>query len=299
MNANKNILDLIKDCNYQHSYKDYIMKILIELSSNKNAIFFKTVQPQSQIQNKIIAIKYPLNIKLKGNSYEIKLTIYIPADFPEKAPEIFIDNNGDNLLAVNPKNCNVNPETFKVMTSKLFNWEKFTSIQQVITEVLNSFEMNFPIYKKKPSDLINNNNNNNFIPNPYPMNITPGGFMPNTISNTNTNPINNLIPNNNPNQNNFNNNILNNVNNNFNMNMNKGGQNQNPNQNTSWLGNNIGNNNNINQNSNSLNIQNFNSGPGPLTNNFSNNNIINSINNNNINSFQNNNTNSNYKFLFI
>jgi hypothetical protein len=240
MNANKNIIELIKDCNYQQSYKDYIMKILIELSSNKNAVFFKTVHPQSQ--NKILAIKYPLNIKLKGNSYEIKLTIYIPSDFPEKAPEIFIDNNGDPLLAVNPKNCNVNPETFKVMTSKLFNWEKFTSIQQVITEILNSFEMNFPIYKKKQG-VINTNNN----PNSTPLNITGGGFIPNY------NPINNSIQNNswigiNCNNNNINPNPISITMNNQNFNLGPGPINNFSNNNINYNNNNNTNQNNTNSN---------------------------------------------------
>lgn len=278
MNANKNIIELIKDCNYQQTYKDYIMKILIELSSNKNAVFFKTVHPQSQ--NKIIAIKYPLQIKLKGNSYEIKLTIYIPSDFPEKAPEIFIDSNGDPLLAVNPKNCNVNPESFKVMTSKLFNWEKFTSIQQVITEILNSFEMNFPIYKKKPSIISQTSINTNNMP----MNNS-GGFIPN--ANNNINPIGGIgmgigMPNANINVNP--NMGINNINNSFNMNTGTGAQQQN----NSWLVNPM---NPIIPNTNQINNMNnnFNMGPGPIP--ISNNNFNNPI--NPINNFSNNNVNYN------
>jgi len=273
MNANKNIIELIKDCNYQNSYKDYIMKILIELSSHKNAIFFKTVLPQSH--NKIIAIKYPLNVKLKGNSYEIKLTIYMPSDFPEKAPELFIDNNGDPLLAVNPKNNNVNPDNFRVMTSKLFNWAKFTSIQQVLTEVINSFEMNFPIYKKKPTSAsINSNNSNN------------NSFNSNTNSNMNTGGFN---PNPNPIQTNYNNN------NNNNMWMgnttNKAcppiyNPNQNQiNSNFSFPPHNINNNNN--NIGPSINNQNFNQGQGSI-NNFNNNT------NNNSFGYNNNSTNSNF-----
>lgn len=200
MNANKNIIELIRDCNYNNSYKDYIMKILIELSSQKNSIFYKTVLPHSQ--NKIIAIKYPLKIKLKGNSYEVKLTIYIPIDFPERAPEIFIDNNNDPLLAANPKNSSVNPDNFRVTTSKLYNWAKFTSIQEVLNEVINSFEQNFPIYKKKPNQSnVSPNQNHNNDPNRQSMN-------PNTNFNQNnySAPINN---------NNFNNNFNNNNNKNW------------------------------------------------------------------------------------
>lgn len=268
MSANKNIIELIKDCNYQSSYKDYIMKILIELSSHKNAVFFKTVLPHSH--HKIIAIKYPLNIKLKGNSYEIKLTIYLPADFPEKSPELFIDNNGDPLLAANPKNHNVNPENFRVMTSKLFNWAKFTSIQEILTEVINSFEMNFPIYKKKPnsntgnssnqsnqsnsnSNSINMNNNNNSMSNT-------SGFNNNSSS---QNSNNSFYPNNN-NNNMWNNNNNNKgcpppigTNNNFNINKNNNNSfypnnnnnNQNFNNNNTFYPNN--NNNNYGNNSNS------------------------------------------------
>ena len=170
-NTNKNITDLLNECTYSISFKDYIIKILIELSCQRGVIFFKTMLPGTS--TKIVAIKYPMTIRLKGNPYEVKIIIYIVSDFPNKAPEIFIDNSGDALLAANPKNQNVNPENFRVITPKLFNWIRSTSIQEILTEIINSFEMNFPIYKKqnKPQSsaplvhsgsIINANTNNNF-----------------------------------------------------------------------------------------------------------------------------------------
>lgn len=183
--TNKNIIDLLNECPYNPSFKDYIIKILIELSCQRGVIFYKTVLPGSQ--NKIVAIKYPMTIRLKGNPYEIKIIIYIISDFPDKAPDIYIDNSGDPSLAVNPKNLNVNPENFKVMTSKLFNWKRSTSIQEILTEIINSFELNFPIYKKtakqpqtqpqtqiiQPNPMINNSVNNMNISN---FNSGPPGF---------------------------------------------------------------------------------------------------------------------------
>lgn len=146
-NTNKNIVDLLNECTYNISFRDYIIKILIELSCQRNVIFFKTMLPGTS--NKIVAIKYPMTIRLKGNPYEVKIIIYIVSDFPNKAPEIYIDNSGDASLAANPKNQNVNPENFRVITPKLFNWVRSTSIQEILTEIINSFELNFPIYKKQ------------------------------------------------------------------------------------------------------------------------------------------------------
>jgi hypothetical protein len=168
--ANKNIIDLLNECTYNPSFKDYIIKILIDLSYQRGVIFYKTVLPGSQ--SKIVAIKYPITIRLKGNPYELKIIIYIISDFPDKSPDIYIDNSGDPNLAVNPKNLNVNPENFKVITNKLFNWKRSTSIQEILVEIINSFEKDFPIYKKtanqlqpqnkiiQPNPMINNNINN-------------------------------------------------------------------------------------------------------------------------------------------
>lgn len=146
-NTNRSIVELLNECTYNISFKDYIIKILIELSCQRGVVFFKTLLPGTI--NKIVAIKYPMTIRLKGNPYEVKIIIYIVSDFPNKAPEIYIDNSGDASLAANPKNQNVNPENFRVITPKLFNWIRSTSIQEILTEIINSFELNFPIYKKQ------------------------------------------------------------------------------------------------------------------------------------------------------
>ncbi len=76
MDINKNIIELLKDLNYNNIYKDYIIKILIELSFNKNVIFYKTILPYSLNKNKLLTIKYPIKIKLKGNLYKISLNLF-------------------------------------------------------------------------------------------------------------------------------------------------------------------------------------------------------------------------------
>ena len=282
MNANKNIIDLIANCNYNNSYKDYIMKILIELSSHKNAVFFKTVLPNTQ--NKIIAIKYPLMVKLKGNGYEVKLTIYIISDFPEKAPEVFIDNGGDPLLAVNPKNQNVNPENFKVMTPKMYSWTKITSIQEILTEVINSFEANFPIYKKKPNasapqSHINNNSSGNFNANSSGNNNNAN--QRHSVQNDHNNNMGNI--NNNMNSNNWGKVNINNV-----VDKNKGCPPISTNCNTNV----IYPQNNNNQNSSMSNNQNFNRASVNYPNDSQNNFNISNNNNNIGNNTQNKNSNS-------
>lgn len=178
-NTNKNIVDLLNECTYIASFKDYILKILIELSCQRGVIFYKTVLPGTI--NKIVAIKYPMTIRLKGNPYEVKIIIYIVSDFPNKAPEIYIDNSGDPSLAANPKNQNVNPENFRVITPKLFNWIRATSIQEILTEVINSFEMNFPIYKKQ---------NKPHAPIAHSGSINANNFNASGVGNVNTNSMN-------------------------------------------------------------------------------------------------------------
>lgn len=147
-NPIRNIISLLDDCWYNPSFKDYIIKILMEFSSQNGVIIFKTIYGGSS--NKIVAIKYPINIQLKGNIYTVKIIIYFVSEFPNKAPEVFIDNNNDPSLAVNPKNPHIIPQNFRVLTNKLFNWQKSTSIQEILSEIKNSFEINFPVYKTTP-----------------------------------------------------------------------------------------------------------------------------------------------------
>jgi len=178
-NTNKNIVDLLKECPYNVSFKDYVLKILIELSCQRGVIFYKTVLPGTI--NKIVAIKYPMTIRLKGNPYEVKIIINIVSDFPNKAPEIYIDNSGDATLAANPKNQNVDQQSFRIITPKIFNWVRSTSIQEILTEIINSFELNFPIYKKhsKTQPLIVHSGSiigNNFNANSTNNNMNLGNF---------------------------------------------------------------------------------------------------------------------------
>jgi len=144
--ANKYIFDLLSECSYIPAFKDYIIKILIEFSTHKGVSFFKTSHKASF--KRIIGINYPMTIKLKGHPYEVKLIIYIVPEFPEKAPEIYINNNGNPFLAANPKNHDVNPENFRMMSNKLFNWVRSISLQEILSEISISFEQHFPIYMK-------------------------------------------------------------------------------------------------------------------------------------------------------
>lgn len=204
MSSNKNIIDLLKECDYSSSYKDYIIKILLELSCQKGVTFFKTIR--SGNTSKTVGIKYPMTIKLKNNPFEISITIYIISDFPEKAPEIYIDTNNDPLLAVNPKNKDISPENFRVLTTKLMNWNKSISLQEILTEIMNSFQLNFPIYKKQNKPNVSGNNSSNTSFN----NLS---AAPNNFFNNNNNMPNNMNNFNNPNMNNYNNPSMNNFNN--------------------------------------------------------------------------------------
>jgi len=183
-NTNKYIIDLVNECPYNPSFRDYVIKILIELSCQRGITFYKTVPPGSQ--NKIIGIKYPMSVRCKGNSYEIKIIIYINSEFPNKPPDFYVDNNGDPNLAVNPKNVNVNPENFKIMTNKLFNWARSTSIQEILTEIFNSFEANFPLYKSTTKPQQSNQSINMYNQNSS-VNMNNQSNYSNNMNNQNTN----------------------------------------------------------------------------------------------------------------
>ena len=161
-------------------------------------------------QNKIIGIKYSMQIPFNNTSYEVPILIYFLANFPIDPPHIILQVSKGN--AINPNSINIDKNTKKINVPSLNSWNPNTNLTTVLNEIKSSFTKSFPIYKLKKHD--NENDNKNSISNQFLnqnfYNIK-NNCDPNTFNNAN---------------NNFNN-MNNNMNNNINNNMNNNNQNQN------------------------------------------------------------------------
>ncbi len=143
--ATINILNTLSQCSYPPNFRDFISNIIVELSSAKGAQFFKVNKSVNNATHTIIVVKYMVQTTFNQKAYEIPILIYIGKSFPYEAPEIYLERNPDT--GVNPKNLDIDPNTFKITTASMKNWNQFTTVPNVINEITSSFTKFFPIYK--------------------------------------------------------------------------------------------------------------------------------------------------------
>jgi hypothetical protein len=261
-NAQNTLLRLrgeISQCSYAPQMKDYISNLIYTTMNYPK----KTVQARHFIRNmgydRIIMVWYSMSVPFGGKSYNVPLQIFIMKNVPYEPPQIFLEIVQGS--APNTKNRDIDPNTRRIMTPTLRNWNQYSIMDNVMNEIFASFSNVFPIYKKSPQSQ---------PPAPAPAPAPGGGIYGNLVGevqnlyqqNTNRN-LNYNFYNNNNNQNqgnaygyqppakniygkamnngNNNNNNYNNYNNNSNYNNN----NQQP---SSFGGGIYGNNNNNNNN---------------------------------------------------
>lgn len=152
---NYNILDSIAQCSYPPMTRDYVANVVLEISSSdKNTKFYKITKDG----NKILVVHYKVKVPFKNKDYDISILIYLPKDFPRVPPEVFLERYSQDI-GVNPKNTDIDQNSFQIRVASLNTWNAYSSITNLLGEIQASFRRNFPIFKitHKSNQLINSN----------------------------------------------------------------------------------------------------------------------------------------------
>ena len=228
---NQEIFSAVSLCNYPPNVTDYLIRSIVQIMNYPHV----KSKPQYKIKTinneKIIAIRIPLDIPFHKNNYDVPIVIFFPVLIPLEPPKVFIEVSKHS--AINPKVKDIEIKTRRITTPLIRTWEQNTNFINILNEIKNSFSNTFPIYKVKKNNNANNSNNssntininnnavfnimnnniNNNINNKDPFENIASIFTDNFLSNVNNNNVNNNIIKNN-------NNFMDNININFNNNKN-------------------------------------------------------------------------------
>ena len=171
-NTRLRLLNEMVSCSYPPNMKDYLANIIMQTMNYQN----QQGQPRHFIknmdQNKIIMVWLPMSIPFSGRKYSVPLQIFFMRNLPYEPPQIFIEIVTGS--AVNSKNTDIDANTRRIMTNSLRNWNQYSTIDNVLNEIYNSFCKTFPVYKLKTNQqqpnqqsnsIYNNNNQGNFYNN--------------------------------------------------------------------------------------------------------------------------------------
>jgi hypothetical protein len=141
------ILEAVNQCSYNSNIKDYITNIIYELcTQSKSARYYKCNRVIGNSSETIIVIRYIINTKFVNRFYEIPILIYIPSIFPYAPPEIYLERTSKNI-AINEKNRDIDAKTNRITTKEILNWNSYSTLPNVISEINISFNIAFPIYQ--------------------------------------------------------------------------------------------------------------------------------------------------------
>lgn len=145
--SNDRIMNLISECCYSNSSKDYVKNAILELNLMDNTILVCKIMKDNE---KIIAVKYNVPVVFKEVNYFIPIMILFYKPFPKTPPEFILETPKN--LSVNPSNKSIDSFNKKITVSHLRTWGVFSSINTIIKEIKESFSKDFPVYKNKSSD---------------------------------------------------------------------------------------------------------------------------------------------------
>ena len=229
-NLKHELFSAVSLCGYPPNVIDSLIELITQIM---NYPYVKST-PQYKIktinQEKIIAVRCPMEIPFNKKVYEIPIVIFFSKFIPLEPPKILLEVSKGS--AINPKAKNVDINSRKITTPSLLLWNQSSNIIVILNEIKASFSSVFPIYKVKRSSVesnsrptlntinnqnranininnneifnfVNNNNNDNHrtSPNNDPFaniaSLFSGNFMNNRSNNTmyNINHNNNGIPN--------------------------------------------------------------------------------------------------------
>ena len=140
----------LNECSYDPSMKDYLANLIVSIMNfpKKNTQVRHFIRNMGQ--NRIIMIWYPMSVPFAGKNYNVPLQIYIMRNVPYEPPQIFLEVVQGS--AANPNNKDVDPNNNRIMTNSLRSWTQYSTMDNVMNEIYNSFSRVFPIYKKKSSN---------------------------------------------------------------------------------------------------------------------------------------------------
>ena len=184
-NKNQEIFSAISLCNYPPNVTDYLITSINQIM---NYPYVKS-KPQYKIktinQEKIIAIRIPLDIPFNNKNYDVPIVVFFPNLIPLEPPKIFIEVSKGS--AINPKIKDIEIKTRKIITPILRTWEQNTSFINILNEIRNSFSNTFPIYKIKKSNQSNTEYNRSKTSNTININNNAVfNIMNNNINNNNS-----------------------------------------------------------------------------------------------------------------
>ena len=211
-NIKSEIFSAVSLCGYPPNVIGPLIELITEIMNYPNVKSPSEYKIKTINQEKIIAIRCPLEVPFNKRDYEVPIVIFFSKFIPLEPPKIFLEVSHGS--AINPKTKDVDIHSRKIVTPSLISWNHSSNFTNILNEIKNSFSKTFPIYKVKKTSLpeiesrptlntidfnnddsirttntININNNNavfNFVSN-------------NSINNMNMNSkMNNTSPNNDP-----------------------------------------------------------------------------------------------------
>ena len=171
-NTKLNLGNLLNECNYTESNKDYIINMVMQILDFPKKVIKPKFFKQNQNEDQIIMVWYVMSIPFREKNYNVPLNIFIGKKVPYEPPQIVIEYIKG--YAINPNNRDIIPNTGTIMTKTLKNWNQYSNIETVLNEIFYSFSTVFPIYKPQSQSQQNNlnqplsnsmNNYNNNFPN--------------------------------------------------------------------------------------------------------------------------------------
>lgn len=154
------ILNEVSQCSYPPNLKDYLTNIIYEMTSiYKSCRFMKINKQTGNASDVLLVIRLSILAQFGRNTFDIPILIYLPKKFPYEDPEVFVERTSKDL-GINTKNRNIDPQTFRIMTKGLSVWNSYSSIQNIVVEVNNSFNENFPVFQMQGGNTQNVNRGN-------------------------------------------------------------------------------------------------------------------------------------------
>ena len=153
---NNNIQYMITDCLSQCTYfpysKNYIEQAVMD------AITFSEKPSKLDIfqlgTDKIILAIVPLGICFHNRKFDVSVKVFFMKNIPNEPPQFFLLITPKT--AVNPRNLDIDPNTYRIIVPSLRNWNPVSSIRKVLEEITISFTKTFPLYQKSEASSTHN-----------------------------------------------------------------------------------------------------------------------------------------------
>ena len=193
-NIKHEIFSAISLCSYPPNITDSLLELIIKIMTYAHVKSSPNYKIKTISQEKIIAVRCPLEVPFNKRNYEVPIVIFFSKMFPIEPPKILLEVSKGS--AINPKTKDVDIKTRKIITPSLRAWNQSSNIINIINEIRNSFSIIFPIYKMKKNQIndkmdLNSNNLNKRNDNYDSMKASNTSNMSNMSNMSNTININN------------------------------------------------------------------------------------------------------------